>query len=76
MRSGTFLYEIRFPTTFILSFFLWDAYFVLSRMNSAVLVDYFNHIHLSSPLAPLRGEIHICAQGLFHTKFDSLQLLS
>ncbi len=27
MRSRTFLYEIQFPTTFILSFFSWDAYF-------------------------------------------------
>ncbi len=31
MRSGTFLYEFRFPTTFILSFFLWDAYFWRQR---------------------------------------------
>ncbi len=30
----------------------------------------------SSPVAPLRRETDICAQGLFYTKFDSLQLLS
>ncbi len=37
---------------------------------------YFNHINLSSPLAPLRGEIDTCAQGLFYTKYNFQQLLS
>ncbi len=36
---------------------------------------YFNRINLSSPLAPLRGKINICARVLFRTKFDSEQLL-
>ncbi len=30
MRSETFLYEIRFPTTFILSFFLMGCVFLAS----------------------------------------------
>ncbi len=31
MRSRTFLYEIQFPTTFMLSFFSWDGYFWRQR---------------------------------------------
>ncbi len=80
MRSRTFLYEIQFPTTFILSFFLWDAYFrqhfVFTNEFCCFSRPYFTHIPLSSPLAPLRGEIDTCAQGFFYTKFDFLQLLS
>ncbi len=39
------------------------------------LVLYFELANLSSPLAPLRGQIDICACGLICTKFNSEQLL-
>ncbi len=48
-------------------------------MYVAVSIQYnisiFNHINLSSPFAPLKREIDTCAQGLFHTKFNSERLL-
>ncbi len=34
----------------------------------------FKHTDLWSLLAPLMGEMDLCARGLFHTKFNSEQL--
>ncbi len=69
MRSGTFLYEILFPTTFILSFFLWDAYFrqhfVLSRMNSAVLIDCISTIFIFRASQLRLGEDRRMSSGTF-----------
>ncbi len=48
MRSRTFLDEIQFPTTFIWSFFSWDACFqrrwVLNIMYSAISLHYISTI--------------------------------
>ncbi len=38
-------------------------------------IQYNNHINLSRALAPLRGEIDICARALLCTKFNFEQLL-
>ncbi len=46
------------------------------NVSCCLSTPYFHHITLSSTLAPLKGEIDICAHGLFHTKFNSQQLLT
>ncbi len=47
-------------------------YFAFSVQYSIL---YFNHIDLSSSLAPLGREIDICAHRLFSMKFNCEQLL-
>ncbi len=41
----------------------------------SINVIFQSHINLSSPLAPLCGEIDICTHGLFWRKLNSEQLL-
>ncbi len=69
-KNPTFLDKIQCWTTFIWKFFACDAYFwqhwALNGMYFAVSIKviFQSHINLSSPLAPLRGEIDICSPTL------------
>ncbi len=69
------------PNNFYLKLFFMGCVFLAalsSKQNVFCCFStlYFNHINLSSPMAPLRGEIDICARKLLYTKFNSQQLLS
>ncbi len=80
MLSGAFLCEIQFWTTFI-KLFLIRCVFLAASSPKLYLLSHFCILlfskkeNLSIPLAPLRGEIDICAWVLFCTKFNFEQLL-
>ncbi len=76
----TFLYEIQFQTTFIWIFFDVMRIFGIvepqSESNFPFLYIIIFQIYWSlESLAPLVGEIDICAREVFCTKFNSEELL-
>ncbi len=80
MRSQSFLFEIQFGTTFIWTFF--DAMHIFGSVDhqSESTFPFFYIIIFQKwisfePLAPLCGEIDICARRLFCTKLNYKQLL-
>ncbi len=79
VRPLTFSYEIQCWTTFIWSFFSYNAYFwqhwARNWIYFLIFVHYFKDVNLSSPQAPLRREIDKCTHWLFCKKFNAEQLL-
>ncbi len=80
MPLQTFLSEIRCRKTFSWALFWDNAYFqqhlAQKWMYFPFLYNFiFKPYHLSSPLAPLQGEIDICPRTLPRPKFDAETLL-
>ncbi len=74
MPLWTFLSKIQCRKTLIWSFFGYNAYlWQRSAQSECIFTLVYNFIfkpyHLSSQLAPLQGEIHLCPRGLFCPKF-------